>query len=81
MIVYKKESAWNMLNLFAANNWDKVGNLVKFCINHNLKDMFNEIAEIEFPNGCYEDEFEEWCCEDAEKTVMEWFDRFYGNED
>lgn len=71
MVIYKKVSAWDALNEFSSDNWDKVGGLVKYCLDHSLESKFDEIANREFPNGCEEDEFKEWCFTDAEEDMRD----------
>ena len=71
MVIYKKVSAWDTLNEFSSDNWDKVGGLVRYCLDHNLESKFDEITNSEFPNGCEEGEFKEWCFTDAEEDMCD----------
>lgn len=71
MVIYKKVSAWDALNEFSSDNWSKVGGLVKYCLDHSLESKFDEIANREFPNGCEEDDFKEWCFTDAEEDMRD----------
>lgn len=71
MVIVEKISAFETLNRFASEDWDKVGGLSKMILNNNLEAKFDEIATREFPNGCDIDEFREWCETDAKERMEE----------
>ena len=62
MIIRKKVTAWEQLNSFASEEWDKVGDLVKFVLDNGLESYLDVAVAHEFTDAtCDEDEFHEWC--------------------
>lgn len=71
MTIYKKVSPWDSLNEFSSDDWDKVGDLVKYVLDNGLEAEFDKISEQEFTNGCEIEEFKEWCETDALEMVKD----------
>lgn len=69
MKIYKIVSPYKQLNSFASDNWDKVGKLVKFILNNDMEDEFNQLMNIRFKDGVGEDDFKNYCLENANFIV------------
>lgn len=69
MVIIKHINAFRQLEGFATEKWDKVGKLVKYIIDNNALDAFDNYVSDEFPNGCDESEFEEFCCKETEDIM------------
>lgn len=71
MVIIKYVDAFKQLEEFATEKWDKVGNLVKYIIDNRKQRVFNDYVSSEFPHGCDEDEFKDFCCEEAKYIIEE----------
>lgn len=65
MKVYKIVSPYKQLESFAQDSWGVVGELVKFILNNDLKDEFDQLMNIRFKDGVGEDDFKNYCLENA----------------
>ena len=71
MVIIKYVDAFEQLEEFATEKWDKVGKLVKYIIDNNAQAAFDNYVSYEFPHGCDESEFEEFCCKETEDIMKE----------
>lgn len=69
MKVYRITTASSQLNSFASDNWDEVGNLMKFILNNDMENEFNQLMNIRFRDGVGEDEFKKHCIENADFLI------------
>jgi len=70
MVIHKYVPAHIQLDNFAQDRWDEVGELVKYILDNNEEDAFDNLITMDyFPNGAEEDEFEKFCCENAEELI------------
>lgn len=69
MVIIKHIDAFKQLEEFATDRWDKVGNLVRYIIDNNKHAAFDAYVSYEFPHGCDESEFEDFCCNETEDIM------------
>lgn len=69
MKVYKNVSPFKQLESFAQDNWGVVGELMKYILNNDMKWEFNQHMNIRFKDGVGENDFKDYCLENANFIV------------